>query len=244
MRTAAGLGANLSSPARSYAITPLATVSRGYDSPAACVIARHAGCRQAVTIVNATSVMPRSDDGSAIAARLGMECRRYRHDRSAYRYEETIWATNVHGGALNLSLPEYPRPLCLLFTASYGDKVWDIHPHDLSDPHGDIDAMLSEFRLFAGVLHTVVPWWGILDAGQINALGASPRMRPWSVGGPYDRPVARRLVEQAGVPRELFGRRKLVTASNRPFCWPYSRPCRDSLNEYLRAAACTPRRGG
>jgi hypothetical protein len=35
-------------------------------------------------------------------------------------------------------------------------------------------------------------------------------MRPWSVGGSYDRPIARRIIEQAGVPRKEFGERKRV----------------------------------
>ena len=33
-------------------------------------------------------------------------------------------------------------------------------------------------------------------------------MRPFRVGGDYDRPIARRLLEEAGVSRELFGHSK------------------------------------
>jgi hypothetical protein len=36
-------------------------------------------------------------------------------------------------------------------------------------------------------------------------------MRQWSIGGEYDRPIARRLAEEAGVPRHLFGQTKLAT---------------------------------
>ncbi|MDE5832358.1 MAG: hypothetical protein K2H64_05150 [Desulfovibrio sp.] len=38
-------------------------------------------------------------------------------------------------------------------------------------------------------------------------------MLPWTLGNAYDRPVPRRLAEEAGVPRELFGMRK---AANNP----------------------------
>ena len=39
-------------------------------------------------------------------------------------------------------------------------------------------------------------------------VGMSDDMAPYRVGGRYDRPIARRMVEEAGVPREAFGQRK------------------------------------
>jgi hypothetical protein len=41
-------------------------------------------------------------------------------------------------------------------------------------------------------------------------------MKQWSIAGsPYDRPIPRRIVEQAGVPRAMFGARKQAVA--RPY---------------------------
>jgi hypothetical protein len=40
-------------------------------------------------------------------------------------------------------------------------------------------------------------------------------MRPWRVGGNYDRPIPRRLVEEAGVPRRAYAREK--RAITQPF---------------------------
>jgi hypothetical protein len=37
-------------------------------------------------------------------------------------------------------------------------------------------------------------------------------MQPWSVGGKYDRPIARRILETAGVQRGTFARRKRAIA--------------------------------
>ena len=37
-------------------------------------------------------------------------------------------------------------------------------------------------------------------------------MRPWDVPGPYSRPICRRIVEGAGVPREMFGQPKMMVA--------------------------------
>jgi hypothetical protein len=33
-------------------------------------------------------------------------------------------------------------------------------------------------------------------------------MKPWDVAGDYSRPICRRILEEKGVPRELFGQRK------------------------------------
>jgi hypothetical protein len=99
---------------------------------------------------------------------------------------------------------------------------------------GDTDSLLCEFRLFQGLFHTVVPWWGIRRAQEINALGETPEMVPWALHTKYDRPVARRLVEDAGVPREAFGIRKKNTSSNVEFLWPRTAEARSSFVQYLR----------
>jgi hypothetical protein len=43
---------------------------------------------------------------------------------------------------------------------------------------------------------------------QILDIAKSADMKDFSIGGPYDRPVPRRIAEEAGVPRECFGQRK------------------------------------
>ncbi|MBE3099926.1 MAG: hypothetical protein IMZ44_22640 [Planctomycetes bacterium] len=233
--TARQLKANMAATGRRNRVAPLVSISSGYDSPATAVVARHAGCRQAATIVNATSLWRGSDSGEDIARCLGMECRCYRQDFRTYRREATLWAASGRQGGLNLTLFDYPEPLCLLFNGSYGDKVWDREPHDLSDPAGDMDSLLGEFRLIQGVFHTVVPWWGIRRAGEINAIGRTDEMKPWTLNTAYDRPIARRLVEEAGVPRGTFAIRKKNTSSNAAFRWPYSSEARESLARYLKA---------
>jgi hypothetical protein len=37
--------------------------------------------------------------------------------------------------------------------------------------------------------------------------------KPWDIGGAYSRPLCRRLVEEASVPREIFGVSKPVRPS-------------------------------
>jgi hypothetical protein len=232
--TAGRLKANLSSPDRRNRIVPLVGVSSGYDSAATAVIARHAGCTRAVTIANSTSFWRGSDSGAEIARRLGLRCRAYTNSPAHYRDELTVWAAAGRSGGLNMTVFDYPEPLCLLFTGNFGDKIWDRAYHDLSNPTGDFDAFLGEFRLAQGMFHCVVPWWGIRHAQEIHATGLREDMKPWTLNTDYDRPIARRLVEEAGVPRAAFGVRKRNTSVNAPFAWPYSPESQASLRRYLR----------
>jgi hypothetical protein len=243
VRTAREIGANLACPARRTRIVPLSGISSGYDSPAVSAIARYAGCTQTATIRNSASFWRGSDSGEAIAKQLGMECRGYDLDPRSYRDETAVWAAAGVAGGLNLTLFDYPQPLCLFFNGSYGDKVWDRRRHDLSEPVGDRDSFLCEFRLSQGVFHCVVPWWGIARAGEINALGAREEMAPWTLNTSYDRPVARRILEEAGVDRNAFGIRKKNASSNAAFLWPYSAQCQESFRRFLkdRGLSCPSR---
>lgn len=65
-------------------------------------------------------------------------------------------------------------------------------------------------------------------------------MRPWSVGGSYDRPIARRVGEEAGIPRHLFGTLKKNTSLEARFHWPVSRSAQKSYADYLRRQGRRP----
>jgi hypothetical protein len=58
-------------------------------------------------------------------------------------------------------------------------------------------------------------------------------MRPWSSGKDYDKPIARRLAEEAGVPRDAFGQIKRKTVLSTPFPWPHSRDVRERYRSFL-----------
>ncbi len=75
------VGQNLSAAERRHKVVPLATISSGYDSGAAAVIAGYAGCKAAVTIRNSSSLWRGSDSGEQVARHLGHvlhELRSYR----------------------------------------------------------------------------------------------------------------------------------------------------------------------
>jgi hypothetical protein len=50
-----------------------------------------------------------------------------------------------------------------------------------------------------------LPWQLLSVARAVHRVTRSAELYPWGVGGGYDRPIARRLGEEAGVARELFG---------------------------------------
>jgi len=150
-QTAQRLASNMSASQRRYVVHP-----------------KFAGCTQAVTIKNSTSLWRGSDSGEDVARGMGLSCRVYQRRPQGYRREDTLWAAAGLAGGLNLTVFDYAKPLCLLFTGCYGDKVWDRCLHDLSVPVGDRDALIGEFRLFEGIFHCVVPWWGIRHTQEIN----------------------------------------------------------------------------
>lgn len=235
--TAARLGQNMRDPGRKYGIVPLSTVSSGYDSSAAATIAREAGCTSAVTISNASSFFPRSDSGSEIAKYLGIDCSTYRHTPKAYKHEEAVWCLAGRPAGLNLTIFNFPEPLCLFFTGYRGDSIWCRAILNHSDPFWtfSVDGLsLCEFRLKKGLFHCVVPFWGAKKADQIRQISFQKDMAPWTLGRDYDRPVPRRIMEEAGVPRRLFGLRKEATSAENFFLWPFTREARVSFASYLK----------
>jgi hypothetical protein len=66
------------------------------------------------------------------------------------------------------------------------------------------------FHLRLPALAVAVPAVGAGDPEQIGVLSRSAEMAQWSIGGDYDRPIPRRIVEEAGVPRQAFALHKLM----------------------------------
>ena len=234
--TAKSLAANMNDPARRRQVTPLVTVSSGYDASVAGVIAREAGCREAVTIRKATSLWRGSDSGEEIARCLGLACKTYERTARRYPLEESIWSQVGRPGIMNWSLFDYAEPLCVLFTGCHGDKVWTRSGKRLSDPFempslGELG--ISEFRLIKGFFHCAVPYWGMRHVEQIRSIGRSCEMDAWTLDNDYDRPIPRRIVEEAGVPREAFGRRKKNTSHEAGFLWPYSPESQGRFKAFL-----------
>lgn len=236
MDVAERLGDNATDASRRTPVSPVTTISKGYDSPAAAVVARRAGATQAHTIVQARSLLRRSDDGSEIAEMLGYSCARYRVNQKTLQDELPFLAALGWSMDINFSVFRFKEPLNLLFTGLHGGAFWDptegVPTGRISrqDPNG---VGLTEYRLRHGIINCPIAMWGAQHEAVMNELSSSAEMANWSVGGDYDRPIPRRLVEEAGVPRSAFGQRKKATSLDFSHRWPVTRACRSSFESWL-----------
>ena len=238
-KSARSMGLNAQASARLHRVTPLASISSGYDSPTTTVIAREAGARECVTIIqgrrDAANLLNVDDSGAKVAAQLGMRCKSYPRFRKDFPLEVAAWAANGNVGDINLSLFDYPKPICLLFTGFMGDVLWDrntaqpefLHRKDTSG------ARFSEARLEHGVLLCSPVFWGCQNESQILALAHLPEMRNWTLNNNYDRPVPRRILEEAGVERNAFGRKKRAASFNRRYGQPLSMALREDFAGFI-----------
>jgi hypothetical protein len=110
-----------------------------------------------------------------------------------------------------------------VFTGFHGDIIWDMNVPDefVSEAiirHDMSGLDLSELRLKSGFCNVAVPFFYAASIESVAAISRSGEMEPWRVNKRYDRPISRRIVETAGVPREAFGFLKagIFTVSIRP----------------------------
>lgn len=209
--TVAACARNAADPARRRRTYRLVTnCSGGYDSNAAAALAAAAGGRLALTVADARGGA--DDTGRPVAEALGLECvERGRAGRDATGGAEAEFlAVGTGGGDSPMAVFEDLLAGGLLLTGHFGDSVWErtTRPKPRPDyqrasPSG---ASLANFRLRVGFIHLPVPFIGARRHADLHAISNAEGMRPWSVGGGYDRPICRRLLEEAGVPRQLVGR--------------------------------------
>lgn len=235
--TAKSLAANMSASGRTHTVQSLTSISSGYDACATAVVAQWAGCTQAVTIERANSLWRGSDSGAPIAKHLGLECHQYRLSAGSYPNEESIWAATGRPGSLNWTQFDFQEPLCIFFTGCRGDQLWALEKTPSNDPFftpsvGDLG--ICEYRLLRGMFHCVVPVWGLRHVDEIREISRLPEMAPWTLNSDYDRPIPRRIIEEAGVPRGSFASRKKNTSIETSFAWPFSHDAISSYHEFLR----------
>ena len=204
------LAENADAPARRRRYRLLSTISAGYDSPACAVLARAAGCREAITLAGTGEAA--EDSGAEIAQRLGLELHVVAvvPPEGDDGVEAECLATGMQGEDVVYRAFADHLPGRVLVTGFHGDKMWERTIHPTPDiKRGDISgSSLGEFRLVRDFVHVPVPFIGCRRHEDVWRISNAAEMQPYSIGGHYDRPVARRLLESAGVPRDAFARTK------------------------------------
>ena len=215
--------------ARTYGSTGTAVfVSRGYDSVACAALAAEFDPEcMAICVDQSRAGAP--DDGTEVAQALGIQSvllRRRKRPKVISEAEvqerirpadyERICEFYLGMGFFDECLKAPVRLLSgrMVLTGFHGDKIWDLKTepsHDLV--RGDASgASMGEYRIRVGFLHVPVPMLAFKAAPKLQEIARSDAMRPWRLDNDYDRPIPRRVAEEAGVPRELFGQTKQAAA--------------------------------
>ena len=127
--------------------------------------------------------------------------------------EAEFLSTGTSGEDVGITAVESELGRALLFTGHWGGRMWSeswrpsvsrLPPPELSGNS------MTDFRLRLDCIHVPLPYFGVLQSPTTNAFENDPTMAPYRVGGYYDRPVARRLAEEAGLPRGSFARTKIA----------------------------------
>lgn len=207
----------------------LCPLSNGYDSPTIAAIAVKVGRLEAFTFSKDRS--GEDDSGAEVADYLGITC----HDVNRDDWQNTEFpeipfiACSCSIGDLAFKAAEHHLENSLVLSGFGGDSLWDRDIEFSNSMEIGSGAMLSltEYRLRVGFILCPVPLWGVRQGDDIVKISHAEEMKNWDIGGYYNRPICRRIVEEAGVPREAFGIDKrgvsVVPSARRDYLTPGSR---------------------
>jgi hypothetical protein len=262
-RTYGELVANIRDPARRQRIAIFSTQSRGYDTTAVNAIAAKHGLDKVFTCTTArdrTAFVDHerdtgNDDGTQIGNALGFECiaiDRLAFARAALPEEILYYASSYLPQDLNLlEINGHVDGVAVLLSGTFGE-IW--RGREYYEPH-HLDAVsdelvradlaqhgMSEVRLHVGLLPLPLPFVGARRRVDIYRIACLPEMQNWRAGASYEKPIARRLAEERGVARALFGQTKYNTtvAFPRPVV-PHDPTIRAGYMRFLRRTGIVPR---
>jgi hypothetical protein len=148
------------------------------------------------------------DDGSDIALALGLTC--VVVGRLAWTSQEPLeplfLVADGQGKEIPIAGAAAELGHVVLVTGHGGDTAWSLEAayHKYANPGTYSGMSMSEYRLHVGFIHIPCPFIGWSQLRDIVKLSRSDEMTAWNVDGTYNRPICRRLLEEAGVPRGSF----------------------------------------
>lgn len=232
------LWANATDARRARPMRAVGSASRGYDSatvlammqpivkePLTCWVATTSNTRVPQLVQRMMGANLSDDDGSTIAHTLGATPRQLDLDfsRLPEDLEAWCWATAQISPELVfhslLSEAETHDVPTIFFAGHAGDGVWE---RELPEMYlsGQIvrgaqsGYALIEARARYGVVECSAPYIFARSTRAIHHVSQSDEMKPWQLMNGYDRPIARRVLEERGVPRHAFGWGKKAVAQD------------------------------
>ena len=211
-------------PLRKNKFLPISMISTGYDSCAVSTIFSKSGGKDAITL----KIISRGHDdcGDKIAKILGLNCYichsplgnnieslvKYFKKEDKYIFE-FIATSGIGDNVAFLNMEKFITNK-IVFSGLYGDGCWSKKGNGGGLQH-HLPYMKSrnEFRLRVGYYLVPVPAFGAYFPYMLKKINKLKSMDPYRLHTKYDRPIPRRICEEAGIPRELFGQKK---AANNP----------------------------
>lgn len=209
---------NATSKLRPVPYGQISTVSKGYDAPACCVLAKHVGCDEVLTFNRPKKYLP--DLGTKIAQTLDYHFI-YELDADIYKRSENYVeagafcsgesGTMISHGALSEYISDK-----LLYMGIRGDSIWNRNSKNVNNDFDfsasanfvDVDISFNEYGLEFNSVLIMPPLFGADNWKSIHELALLEDMLPYTLHNDYDRPIPRRMAEEAGVKREEFGQYK------------------------------------
>lgn len=206
---------NAQAPERKIKYNLIATISKGYDAAACSAIAYEIGCRKVVSFNKPKKY--EDDCGDDIAKRLGYNDIITKSADEYLNNESLVEAEFVSSGELGsgivFSVFENEFKDNVVFIGERGDKIWDKNRTDSNNEFRFENEIFTgtsmvENRLRVGYIVLPMPLFGASQWISIHTISNSSEMEPYSIGGTYDRPIPRRILETRNVDREMFGLKK------------------------------------
>lgn len=223
------------------------TISRGYDATCCAVIAKKLGATMACTFKSIGKHC--NDCGDVIAEKLGYEKVFLRNPDSYKDNNNMLEAEVVCSGELGseISMASFYDIFSgnVVFTGERGDSIWDKNQLNCANNEYKFqsrDASLGscERRLWIDYISCPLPLFGATAWPSICKISNSKEMQNWAMNNDYDRPIPRRIIEEAGIDRCDFGIKKYGAGFSYSYDWKkrimnrMSPESAESFRDYLK----------
>lgn len=224
LQTLKKLADNAQSPVRKIKYGLVTTISKGYDSAACAAMVYEIGCKNVVSFDKPQQYM--EDCGDDIAKKLGYKSITTKGADEYLGNTVYIEAEFVSSGELGtwiiFTAFENEFKNNVVFIGERGDKLWDKNsPNPNNEFRFDNEVFtgtsMIENRLRVGYIVLPVPLFGAPQWISIHEISNSDEMKNYSIGGNYDRPIPRKILEDRGIARDSFGMKKKGAGFNYRF---------------------------